>query len=83
MSSLNIAIAGAGIGVDDEAYGQRLVAFVAPRPGAELTEETLKDHVRANLAGYKVPRSITLLTELPRNNTGKVARRELLESVAG
>ncbi|ORA77047.1 acyl-CoA synthetase [Mycolicibacter kumamotonensis] len=65
------------IGVDDADYGQRLVAFVVLEPGTTATPEELKQHVRDNLAGYKVPRQITILDSLPRNNTGKVLRREL------
>lgn len=65
------------IGVDDEAYGQRLVAFVVLAPGSSTTADALKQHVRENLANYKVPREITVLDELPRNNTGKILRREL------
>ncbi|MGV0627473.1 acyl-CoA ligase FadD12 [Mycolicibacter minnesotensis] len=65
------------IGVDDADYGQRLVAFVVLEPGAQASPEELKQHVRDNLAGYKVPRAITILEALPRNNTGKVLRREL------
>ena len=42
-----------------------------------MTPDELKQHVRDNLANYKVPRDITVLDELPRNNTGKVLRREL------
>jgi acyl-CoA synthetase (AMP-forming)/AMP-acid ligase II len=68
------------IGVDDETYGQRLVAFVVLNRGGTATPEDLKHHVRDNLANYKVPRSITLLEELPRNNTGKVLRRVLAEA---
>ncbi|BCI78540.1 acyl-CoA synthetase [Mycolicibacterium sp. TY66] len=65
------------LGVDDEQYGQRLAAFVVLADGATATEDVLKQHVRDNLANYKVPRSITVLTELPRNSTGKIDRREL------
>ena len=65
------------LGVDDEDYGQRLVAFVVLTAGATATPESLKAHVRDNLANYKVPRAIVSLDELPRNNTGKVLRREL------
>jgi fatty-acyl-CoA synthase len=45
--------------------------------GASVTAETLKEHVRENLANYKVPRSITVLDDLPRSSTGKIVRREL------
>ncbi|MCV7225659.1 acyl-CoA ligase FadD12 [Mycolicibacterium komossense] len=65
------------IGVEDADYGERLAAFVVLRSGGSASPEVLKQHVRDNLANYKVPRSITVLDELPRNNTGKVARREL------
>ena len=43
------------IGVADEEFGQRLQAFVVRRPGARLTERQVKDHVRGQLARYKVP----------------------------
>ena len=67
------------IGVDDEQFGQRLVAFVVLSGGAAATPEVLKQHVRDNLANYKVPREITILDELPRSITGKIVRRELQE----
>lgn len=65
------------LGVDDEQYGQRLVAFVVLGAGSTATPETLKAHVRENLANYKVPREIAVLEELPRGSTGKILRREL------
>jgi fatty-acyl-CoA synthase len=65
------------LGVDDEKYGQRLAAFVVPAAGASLTADELKEHVRDNLANYKVPREILILDELPRGGTGKVLRNEL------
>jgi acyl-coenzyme A synthetase/AMP-(fatty) acid ligase len=75
------------IGVDDEQYGQRLAAFVVLEPGAQLDEgtaaETLKHHVRENLANYKVPREISVLDELPRGSTGKILRAELQSRVSG
>ncbi len=75
------------IGVDDEQYGQRLAAFVVLSPGASLdkeaTPEALKQHVRENLANYKVPREIAVLDELPRGSTGKIQRNELQSRVKG
>ncbi|MDL9937845.1 AMP-binding protein [Gordonia sp. ABSL1-1] len=66
------------IGVDDEKFGQRLAAFVVTAPGAEVGADQLRDHVRGELAGFKVPRDIVYLDELPRNATGKVVKRELV-----
>lgn len=75
------------IGVDDEQYGQRLAAFVVLEPGAALdagaAPEALKQHVRENLANYKIPREITVLDELPRGSTGKILRADLQARVTG
>ncbi len=65
------------IGVEDDEYGQRLKAFVVVGEQAEVSEEELKAHVKAHLAGYKAPREVEFLDELPRNATGKILKREL------
>ncbi|QLL09546.1 acyl-CoA ligase FadD12 [Mycobacterium vicinigordonae] len=70
------------LGVDDEQYGQRLAAFVVFEPGATADVDALKQHVRDNLANYKVPREITVLDELPRGSTGKILRNELKARVS-
>ena len=69
----------AAVGVDDEDYGQRLRAFVVLEDGKSADEDELKKHVKSNLAGFKVPREIWFLDELPRNATGKVLKLELKE----
>jgi acyl-CoA synthetase (AMP-forming)/AMP-acid ligase II len=66
------------VGVADEQFGQRLMAYVVPRNGAQLTEEAVKGYVKDNLARYKVPREVVFLEELPRNATGKVLKRTLV-----
>ncbi|MEP9417067.1 AMP-binding protein [Gordonia sp. VNQ95] len=65
------------IGVADKAFGQRLEGFVVLHDPT-VGPDDLRDHIRAHLAGYKVPRTITVLDELPRNNTGKILKRELV-----
>ena len=47
------------------------------RNGATLTDADVKQHVKVNLARFKVPRDVVFLDELPRNATGKVLKREL------
>ena len=69
----------AAIGVEDEKFGQRLRAFVVLKPGAAATAKDLQDHVKRNLARYKVPRDVIFIDELPRNPTGKVLKRALRE----
>ena len=65
------------IGVDDQQFGQRLTALVVLEHGASATADQLKQHVRDNLANFKVPRDIVFIDELPRSSTGKIVRREL------
>ncbi|HSP03583.1 MAG TPA: AMP-binding protein [Acidimicrobiales bacterium] len=67
------------LGVDDDQFGQRLAAFVVTEDGVDLDDRAVKDHVKANLANYKVPRSVWFVDDLPRNPTGKVLKRELRE----
>jgi acyl-CoA synthetase (AMP-forming)/AMP-acid ligase II len=66
------------VGVDDEKWGQRLAAFVVAKDG--LSEDEVKTYVKENLASYKVPRDVKFLDELPRNATGKVVKKDLVES---
>jgi acyl-CoA synthetase (AMP-forming)/AMP-acid ligase II len=68
------------VGVPDDEFGQRLKAYVVRRAGAELTEDDVRAHVKANLARFKVPREVTFLDELPRNATGKLLKGKLSES---
>ena len=66
------------VGVDDDEWGQRLAAFVV-KSGDGLSEDEVKKYVKENLAKYKVPRDVEFLDELPRNATGKVVKRQLVE----
>jgi acyl-CoA synthetase (AMP-forming)/AMP-acid ligase II len=77
LSGLDEVAEVAVFGVDDEKFGQRLKAVVVTRDGAELSEDDVKKHVKSNLAGYKVPRDVEFVDELPRTSTGKVLKREL------
>jgi acyl-CoA synthetase (AMP-forming)/AMP-acid ligase II len=70
------------VGVPDDGFGQRLRAVVVATDGASLTADEVRDHVRRNLARYKVPRDVLFRDELPRNTTGKVLRRELGDAEA-
>ncbi len=74
------AVAEAGVvGVDDLAWGQVPVAYVAPRPDLSATPDALIAFCRERLARYKVPARVTLVDALPRNAAGKLLRRELRE----
>ncbi len=67
------------VGLKDPVRGEVPVAFVQLEEGSTFDRQSLIDLCRANLAGYKVPREIRVLDELPRSGTGKVLRRKLAE----
>jgi fatty-acyl-CoA synthase len=61
------------VGADDEKFGQRLVAYVV----GDVSADNVTSAVKSQLGGFKVPRQVVLLDELPRNATGKVVKAEL------
>ena len=65
------------VGVPDEKWGEVGRAFVVPRGDAPLTEAEVAAHARTRLAGYKVPRSVIIVPEIPRLGSGKPDRRAL------
>jgi long-chain acyl-CoA synthetase len=67
------------IGVPDDRWVEAIKALVIPRPGSAPTPDELIAFARERLAGYKLPRSIEFVDELPRTPTGKVLKRELRE----
>jgi acyl-CoA synthetase (AMP-forming)/AMP-acid ligase II len=67
------------IGVEDEKFGQALKAYVVKSNGASVSEDDVKKQVKSNLAGFKTPKKVVFLKELPRNATGKVLKKELKE----
>jgi long-chain acyl-CoA synthetase len=67
------------VGVPDPKTGEAVIAFVVKKNPA-LTADALLVHCRANLTGYKVPRHVRFLDELPKSNVGKILRRALRES---
>ena len=70
------------IGVPDERWGETVKALVIARPDATPTAEELVAFARERLAGYKLPRSIEFVDELPRTPSGKVLKRVLRERYA-
>ncbi|WP_122425518.1 long-chain-fatty-acid--CoA ligase FadD1 [Pseudomonas viridiflava] len=67
----------AAIGIPDEKSGEAIKVFVVAKPGVTLTKDQIMEHMRANLTGYKVPRSVEFRDSLPTTNVGKILRREL------
>ena len=59
------------VGLPDEKYGQTVAAVIQPREGQKVELEELRTFLRTQLSGYKLPRVLTLVDEIPRNATGK------------
>lgn len=66
------------VGVPHPHTGEAVKAYVVPRPGVAVDEDTLVEHCHEHLARYKCPAKVLLVDELPRNTAGKVLRRELV-----
>lgn len=67
------------IGVPHERWGETVKALVVLRPGAHATADELTAFARDRLAGYKLPRRIDFVGDLPRTASGKLLKRELRE----
>ncbi|MBJ8340908.1 acyl-CoA synthetase [Antrihabitans sp. YC3-6] len=67
------------IGVPDSDLGQRIVAYVVPRAGADVVADALIDFVALELSAHKRPRRIVVVESLPRNAMGKVQKKLLGE----
>ena len=59
------------VGVPDERWGSRVVAVVEPRPGRQPTLESIQEHCRSRIAGYKLPRLLCLVEKVERSPSGK------------
>ena len=65
------------VGVEDGAWGERVVASVVAAPGRQLDPEALEAHCREHLAGFKVPTRFAVVHALPRTASGKLRRAEV------
>lgn len=71
------------LGLPDPEWGEIVAAAVVLRSGSAITQDGLIAHCQARIAGYKKPRMLALLQELPRNHAGKVVKSALRALLAG
>ena len=69
------------VGAPSDKWGEQVMAFVAPIDGAAVTEAGVIAHCRQHLGGYKVPKEVRFVPELPKNGAGKVAKRVLRDQL--
>ena len=74
-SVLEVAV----VGVPDSKWGERPKAFVVLRPGTSATQQELIAHVKTKIAGYKSPREVVIIVDLPKTSTGKIQKFVLRE----
>lgn len=67
------------IGVPDTRFGETVLACVVLRPGHTLDIDGLRAHCRERLAGFKLPRQLQVLPQIPRNASGKALKKDLRE----
>ena len=71
------------IGVPDPKWGEAVMAIVVPKDGAIADPQNIIDWARERIAGYKLPKTVTFVDQLPRTPSGKTLRRELREPYWG
>jgi fatty-acyl-CoA synthase len=65
------------LGVPDSIWGENVKAFITLKPGADLSAEEVISFCKERLAGYKKPKLVEFIPEIPRNPSGKALKREL------
>ena len=65
------------VGLPHPRWIEAVTAFVVPKPGESITEEEIIQFCKQNLAGYKVPKKVVVLNEIPKNPSGKVLKKDI------
>lgn len=65
------------VGLPDDYWSEAVTAFVVLQEGATLSADDLREFCRGDLASYKIPKAVHLVTELPTDPQGKLLKREL------
>ena len=71
------------VGVPDDEFGEALFAVIVPATGKTLTEEEVITHCRGRIGGYKIPRKMAFVDELPKSTMGKVLKSDLRRLYGG
>ncbi|MDI2033543.1 long-chain fatty acid--CoA ligase [Paenarthrobacter nitroguajacolicus] len=68
------------VGMPDEKWGERPVAYVSPRQNAAVTAESVRSHLEGKVAKWWIPERVVIVTDIPKTSTGKIAKRTLRET---
>ena len=70
------------IGLPDDRWGESVTAIVVAKPGHTVDEESVRAYAKQHLAGYKVPKRVFVLAEVPKTSTGKLQKHLIREIIA-
>ena len=70
------------VGIPDEQFGQRLAAFIVPRPNSDIDEAAVRQYLKDKVSRAEQPRDIHIVTDIPRNPLGKVLRSQLFVKIS-
>jgi long-chain acyl-CoA synthetase len=65
------------VGLPDPEWGERVTAFIVPRPSCSIVPEELKSFLKSRLSPFKVPKEFIIVDEMPKSPAGKILKREL------
>lgn len=68
------------VGLPDAEWGERVVAFIIPRAGAEIDQKELKSYLKTKISAFKVPKEFFAVEDFPRSPAGKILKRNLRDS---
>lgn len=67
------------VGLPDQEWGERVTAFIVPKPGCGVVPEKIKSFLKSRLSPFKVPKAFVVVNELPKSPTGKILKRQIKE----
>jgi len=71
------------VGLPDREWGEKVTAFIVPKPGKVLQPDQLKSFLKSRLSPFKVPKEFFVVDDMPKNPAGKILKRELRKQFAG
>ena len=71
------------VGFPDKEWGERVTAFIVPKPGQKIVPEEMKSFLKAHLSPFKVPKEYIAVSDLPKSPTGKILKREMRKQFLG
>ena len=65
------------VGLPDREWGERVTAFIIPKPGCVIVPDEMRSFLKSSLSSYKVPKEVVIVDEMPKSPAGKILKRDL------